>query len=87
MNALRRASGPDTKQPEAYSKYMKAKFFSTTRTRNSLAKAIDLLHEAILIDPNYARAPMLLLPIATSFKASTSSFRRQKPIFAQKLPR
>jgi tetratricopeptide (TPR) repeat protein len=35
---------------------MKAKFFSTTRTRNSLEKAIDLLHEAILIDPNYARA-------------------------------
>ena len=56
MNALKRPSGPDTKQPEAYSKYMKAKFFSTTRTRNSLAKAIDLLHEAILIDPNYARA-------------------------------
>jgi tetratricopeptide (TPR) repeat protein len=35
---------------------MKAKFFATTRTRNSLEKAIDLLHEAILIDPNYARA-------------------------------
>jgi TolB-like protein/DNA-binding winged helix-turn-helix (wHTH) protein/tetratricopeptide (TPR) repeat protein len=56
MNPLKRPSGPDTKQPEAYSKYMKAKFFYTTRTRNSLAKATDLLHEAILIDPNYARA-------------------------------
>jgi TolB-like protein/tetratricopeptide (TPR) repeat protein/DNA-binding winged helix-turn-helix (wHTH) protein len=56
MNAVKRPSGPDTKQPEAYSKYMKARFFSTTRTRNSLEKAIDLLHEAILIDPNYARA-------------------------------
>jgi TolB-like protein/DNA-binding winged helix-turn-helix (wHTH) protein/tetratricopeptide (TPR) repeat protein len=56
MNALKRLSGPDTKQPEAYGKYMKAKFFATTRTRNSLEKAIDLLHEAILIDPNYARA-------------------------------
>jgi len=56
VNALKSSSGPDTKHPEAYSRYMKAKFFAGTRTQNSLAKAIDLLNEAILIDPSYARA-------------------------------
>jgi TolB-like protein/DNA-binding winged helix-turn-helix (wHTH) protein len=56
MNALRRSSGPDTKQPQAYSKYMKAKFFYVARTRDSLARATVLLKEAISIDPKYARA-------------------------------
>jgi TolB-like protein/DNA-binding winged helix-turn-helix (wHTH) protein len=56
MNAFKKSSAPDTLQPQAYSKYMKAKFFSTTRTRESLAKAIYLLNEATAIDPNYARA-------------------------------
>ncbi|HUE44577.1 MAG TPA: tetratricopeptide repeat protein, partial [Candidatus Sulfotelmatobacter sp.] len=49
-------SGPETAKYEAYEKYMKAEFFATTRTRSSLTKAIDLLNEAIAIDPNYARA-------------------------------
>jgi TolB-like protein/DNA-binding winged helix-turn-helix (wHTH) protein/Tfp pilus assembly protein PilF len=50
------SQGPDTSHPEAYSDYMKANFFATTRTRTSLAKAISLLTEAVRIDPNYARA-------------------------------
>jgi TolB-like protein/tetratricopeptide (TPR) repeat protein len=54
MNAVR--TGADTKQPEAYSKYMKAEFFANMRTQNSLAKAIDLLQQVIQIDPKYARA-------------------------------
>jgi TolB-like protein/DNA-binding winged helix-turn-helix (wHTH) protein/tetratricopeptide (TPR) repeat protein len=54
MNAVR--TGADTKQPEAYSKYMKAEFFASMRTQNSLAKAIDLLQQVIQIDPRYARA-------------------------------
>ena len=54
MSAVKTA--PDTNHPEAYAKYMKAKFFASMRTQKSLAKAIDLLHEVILIDPRYARA-------------------------------
>jgi TolB-like protein/DNA-binding winged helix-turn-helix (wHTH) protein len=56
MNSVRRSPGPDTSRPEAYQKYMQARFFATTRTRTSLAKAVALLNEAIRIDPNYARA-------------------------------
>jgi DNA-binding winged helix-turn-helix (wHTH) protein/predicted Zn-dependent protease len=51
-----RPLAPDTKHPDAYAKYEKAEFFSTTRTPEALAKAIDLLNEVILIDPKYARA-------------------------------
>jgi TolB-like protein/DNA-binding winged helix-turn-helix (wHTH) protein/Tfp pilus assembly protein PilF len=56
MSAVRTGSAPDTNHPEAYAKYMKAEFFASMRTQNSLAKAIDLLNQAILIDPRYARA-------------------------------
>jgi TolB-like protein/DNA-binding winged helix-turn-helix (wHTH) protein/tetratricopeptide (TPR) repeat protein len=56
MNSIKRSPGPDTTRPEAYEKYMQARFFATTRTRTSLAKAVSLLNEAIRIDPNYARA-------------------------------
>jgi TolB-like protein/DNA-binding winged helix-turn-helix (wHTH) protein/Tfp pilus assembly protein PilF len=56
MSAIRIGSGPDTSHPEAYAKYMKAEFFASMRTQNSLAKAIDLLNQSILIDPRYARA-------------------------------
>ena len=35
---------------------MKARFFANARTQTSLAKAIDLLNQVILIDPKYARA-------------------------------
>jgi TolB-like protein/tetratricopeptide (TPR) repeat protein/DNA-binding winged helix-turn-helix (wHTH) protein len=55
-SAVKTSPGPDTVHPEAYSEYMKAEFFASTRTQNSLAKAVDLLKQAILIDPNYARA-------------------------------
>lgn len=55
-NAIKRSPAQETSRPEAYSAYMKAKFFATTRTRDSLAKAIALLSEAIRIDPNYAPA-------------------------------
>jgi TolB-like protein/DNA-binding winged helix-turn-helix (wHTH) protein/tetratricopeptide (TPR) repeat protein len=56
MSAIKTGSAPDTKHPEAYARYMKAEFFASMRTQNSLAKAIDLLNQAILIDPRYARA-------------------------------
>ena len=54
MSAVKTSA--DTNHPEAYAKYMKAEFFASMRTQNSLVKAIDLLHEVILIDPRYARA-------------------------------
>lgn len=54
-NALRPSTG-DTNDAEAYSDYMKARFFATTRTHSSLEKAITLLHAATARDPNYARA-------------------------------
>jgi DNA-binding winged helix-turn-helix (wHTH) protein/TolB-like protein/Tfp pilus assembly protein PilF len=50
------SSGAETAKYEAYEKYMKAEFFATNRSRSSLTKAVDLLNEAIAIDPNYARA-------------------------------
>ncbi|MGA9465892.1 MAG: winged helix-turn-helix domain-containing protein [Terracidiphilus sp.] len=56
MTIGNRSQEPDTSQSEAYSDYMKANFFATTRTRSSLAKAISLLDEAVRIDPKYARA-------------------------------
>jgi len=56
MNSVKHSPGPDTSHPEAYEKYMRARFFATTRTRTSIAKAISLLNEAIRVDPNYARA-------------------------------
>jgi DNA-binding winged helix-turn-helix (wHTH) protein/TolB-like protein/Tfp pilus assembly protein PilF len=50
------SSGPETAKYEAYEKYMKAEFFATNRSRDALTKAVDLLNEAIKIDPSYARA-------------------------------
>jgi len=55
-NVIKRSPAQETNRPEAYSAYMKAKFFATTRTGASLAKAVALLNEAIRIDPNYAPA-------------------------------
>jgi tetratricopeptide (TPR) repeat protein len=49
-------STPDNRQPDAYAKYTKAEFFANMRTPASMAKAIDLLNEVILIDPQYGRA-------------------------------
>ena len=54
-NALRPSSG-DTNDADAYSDYMKARFFATTRTHSSLQKSIALLQAATTRDPNYARA-------------------------------
>ncbi len=53
--ALRPSTG-DTNDAEAYSDYMKARFFATTRTHSSLEKAIALLKAATGRDPGYARA-------------------------------
>lgn len=50
----------DTNDTEAYSDYMKARFFATTRTHSSLEKSIALLKEATARDPSYARAWALL---------------------------
>jgi TolB-like protein/DNA-binding winged helix-turn-helix (wHTH) protein/tetratricopeptide (TPR) repeat protein len=55
-SGLKPFSGPGTNQPDAYSYYMKAKFFATNRTRSSLEKAIVLLNQATRTDPDYARA-------------------------------
>ena len=56
MNSIRHSSAPDTSHPQAYEKYMQARFFATTRTRTSLARAVALLNEALRIDPDFARA-------------------------------
>jgi DNA-binding winged helix-turn-helix (wHTH) protein/tetratricopeptide (TPR) repeat protein len=56
MESVKETHQPDTNNQNAYNRYMKAKFFANMRTQNSLAKAIDLLNEAILIDPEYAPA-------------------------------
>jgi len=55
LSALRPSTG-DTNDAEAYSDYMKAKFFATPRTYSSLEKAIALLKAATTRDPGYARA-------------------------------
>ena len=53
---LKASSGPGTTSLEAYGDFMKAKFLTTRRTSQSLAKAVALLNEATAIDPAYARA-------------------------------
>lgn len=53
---LRPSPGPGTSNPDAYSDYMKARFFAVTRTRNSLGKAVAFLLQATQADPDYARA-------------------------------
>ena len=79
-------TGPDTNQPEAYARYMKAEFFANMRTQNSLAKAIDLLQQAIQIDPKYAPA-YAALSDCYSFRVSTTSRRPRKLIRAPRRPR
>jgi TolB-like protein/DNA-binding winged helix-turn-helix (wHTH) protein/predicted Zn-dependent protease len=59
-NVLRQSPAPDTNSPEAYAKYMRAKFYASSRTQASLDKAVDLLKEAILLDPKFARAYAVL---------------------------
>jgi TolB-like protein/DNA-binding winged helix-turn-helix (wHTH) protein/Tfp pilus assembly protein PilF len=56
LNAIKQLPAQTIANPEAFADYTKARFFATTRTRGSLARAIELLHEAIRIDPNYAPA-------------------------------
>ncbi len=53
---VRAPAGPETAKLDAYENYMKAEFFATNRSRGALTKAVNLLNEAIKIDPNYARA-------------------------------
>lgn len=53
---LRPSPGPGTSNPDAYSDFMKARFFAITRTRTSLGKAVAFLLEATRADPAYARA-------------------------------
>lgn len=55
-NPIQTVTTPDTVHPEAYSDYMKAEFFASSRTQKSFVKAIGLLNHAILIDPSYGRA-------------------------------
>ena len=55
-SALKPSSGPGTTSLEAYGDFMKARFFATRRTRESLAKAVALLKDATEIDPGYAQA-------------------------------
>lgn len=42
--------------PEAYSLYLKGRFFWNKRTRESLRKAVEYFERAIIKDPNYALA-------------------------------
>jgi TolB-like protein/DNA-binding winged helix-turn-helix (wHTH) protein/tetratricopeptide (TPR) repeat protein len=81
--ALKLPLTPDTTNPLAYNKYMKAEFFATARTQNSLSKAIDLLNEALLIDPKYGRAYAALancyqLQGFYQFAAPAEAYRRSK---------
>jgi len=55
-NRTQPSTAPDTAHPEAHSDYMKAEFLAGSRTQDSLRKAIDLLNQATLLDPSYARA-------------------------------
>lgn len=80
---LKRSSNPDTTSQAAYALFTKARFFATTRTRTSLAKAINLLNQAIAIDPNYARAYATLadcyqLQGFYQFEAPADSYPRAK---------
>ena len=49
-------SATDTKDPRAYDLYLKGIYEFRTYTNRSTHKAIDLLSQAIALDPNYARA-------------------------------
>lgn len=51
-----RLEEPRPLDPGAYENYLKARHFWNRRTPESIAKAIDLLQQAIARDPNYARA-------------------------------
>jgi eukaryotic-like serine/threonine-protein kinase len=45
-----------TLSAEAYELYVKARFYMAQRTRESIYKALDQLHQAVAKDPNYAQA-------------------------------
>ena len=45
-----------TENSEAYQDYVKGRFYLEKRTRENLHKAIDQFNQAIVKDPNYARA-------------------------------
>ena len=45
-----------TANPEAYDLYLRGRFYWNQRTPSSIARSIDVLHEAIKVDPNFAPA-------------------------------
>lgn len=47
---------PRSLDPQAYENYLKARHFWNRRTPETIAKAIDLLQQAIAREPSYARA-------------------------------
>jgi DNA-binding winged helix-turn-helix (wHTH) protein/TolB-like protein/Tfp pilus assembly protein PilF len=51
-----RASRPATANVEAYEDYVKARFFWSKRTSESLTTAVDFFQQAIAKDPEYAQA-------------------------------
>src|SRR5690606_29751540 len=53
-------SKSDTDNPKAYDLYLKAVYEYRTYTNTGAHNAIDLLTEAITLDPNYARAHAFL---------------------------
>jgi TolB-like protein/DNA-binding winged helix-turn-helix (wHTH) protein len=54
--AAARLEEPRPLDPQAYENYLKARHFWNRRTPETIAKAIDLLQQAIARDPSYARA-------------------------------
>jgi TolB-like protein/Tfp pilus assembly protein PilF/class 3 adenylate cyclase len=45
-----------TANPEAYQLYLKGKYYTNKFTKDGFDKGLDYFHQAIAIDPNYARA-------------------------------
>jgi eukaryotic-like serine/threonine-protein kinase len=45
-----------TANPEAYQLYLKGRYFASQFTKDGADKALDFLHRAIAVDPNYALA-------------------------------
>jgi TolB-like protein len=54
---ITRADGtPQTRSPEAYDLYLRGRFLWTLRYRDNLARAVELLEQAVRIDPSFAEA-------------------------------
>ncbi len=82
----------DTDNPRAYDLYLKGVYEYRTYTNKGTHRAIDLLTEAVALDPNYARAYASLansyIGLATIFGAELSAveaLEKGKPLFDKAL--